>query len=81
MSRKIIKSAKTEAVMKRLRTAFEGSGKKLQEIGEGMGYEGVGASHSVWQLLHRATDPRLSMLMRFAEAVGTPIEELIAERK
>jgi hypothetical protein len=42
-----------------------------------MGYEGYVARKAAWQFLNKTSDPRLSMLRRFAKAVGVPVEELV----
>ena len=39
------------------------------------------ARKAAWQFLHKTRDARLSMLRRFAKAVGVSIEELVAEGK
>ena len=65
----------------RLREAFTASGLTLDQLGVKMGYEGDVARKSAWQFLNKTTDPRLSMLRRFADARGIPLEELIAEPK
>lgn len=69
-----------DPVMKRATTLFEQSGKTLEELGEGMGYGDV-ARQSAWQFLNKTTDPRLSMLRRFAKAMGMSLEDLIKEEK
>jgi hypothetical protein len=46
-----------------------------------MGYEGDVTRKSAWQFLNKTVDPRLSMVRRFAEAVGIPVESLVAEPK
>lgn len=64
-----------------MRELFERSGMTLDELARRMGYTGQSARHSVWQLLHRTADPRLSMLCRFAQAVGVPVAELFVKKK
>ena len=46
-----------------------------------MGYETGMARKSAWQFLNKTADPRLSMLRRFAGAVGVPLAELVDEPK
>lgn len=66
----------TEAVMDKVRAAFSESGLTLDELGARMGYE-TSARKSVWQFLYRSHDPRLSMLLRFAAAVGREPSDFI----
>jgi len=40
-----------------------------------MGYEGETAS--AWQFLNKTTDPRLSMLQMFADALGISVVDLV----
>ena len=63
------------------RAAFAASGKTLDEIGLAMGFSAGVARKSVWQLLNKIADPKLSTLRNFAKAIGVPIEELVAEKK
>ncbi len=67
--------------MKRASALFEKSGKTLDELGVAMGYSGEVARKSAWQFLNKTTDPRLSMLRKFAKAIGVSLEELVAEKK
>ena len=70
-----------DAAMKKATEIFEQSGKTLEELGALMGYEPETARRSAWQFLRKTSDPRLSMLRRFAKAMEISIEELIAEKK
>jgi transcriptional regulator with XRE-family HTH domain len=63
--------------MDRARTLFERSGLSLDELGKRMGYSGEAARKSAWQFLHKTTDPRLSMLTRFAEALNVTLADLV----
>jgi hypothetical protein len=45
-----------------------------------MGYGGAVARKSAWQFLRRTNDPRMSMLRRFASAVGVTLHELVGEK-
>jgi transcriptional regulator with XRE-family HTH domain len=63
--------------MARVRAAFESSGLTLDELGQRMGYTGDVARKSVWQFLNKTADPRLSMLRRFAKAMGMDAKELL----
>jgi transcriptional regulator with XRE-family HTH domain len=64
-------------IMKRILKMFEESGKSLDELGLAMGYTGEAARKSAWQFLRKTTDPRLSMLCRFAKAMGIDVKELL----
>ena len=65
-----------DPVMERVRAMFEASGKSLEQLGREMGYEDT-ARQSAWQFLRKTTDPRLSMLRRFAKAMGVDVRELL----
>jgi transcriptional regulator with XRE-family HTH domain len=68
---------KFESVMERARKSFASSGMSLEELGRRMGYEEGTARRAAWQFLKKTSDPRLSMLYRFADAVKIPVEELV----
>ena len=70
-----------DAVMKKAKELFEASGMSLEQLGQQMGFEEGAARRSAWQFLNKTNDPRLSMLSRFATAVGVPVAELVAEPK
>lgn len=70
-----------DPLMVRIRTLFEGSHLTLDELGEKMGYYGSTKRASAWQFLNRTNDPRLSMLRKFAQAIGVPVAELFTEVK
>lgn len=63
--------------MERARVIFEKSGLSLVALGKRMGYSGEAARKSAWQFLHKTSDPRLSMLKRFAEAVNVSLADLV----
>jgi transcriptional regulator with XRE-family HTH domain len=63
--------------MGRVRTIFEKSGISLDELGQRMGYSGEAARKSAWQFLNKTSDPRLSMLQRFAEAMNVSVVDLV----
>jgi len=63
--------------MERARVLFEKSGLSLDELGQRMGYSGETARKSAWQFLHKTTDPRYSMLVRFAEAMNVSVTDLV----
>jgi transcriptional regulator with XRE-family HTH domain len=68
----------TERAMLRARAAFKRSGLTLVELGRRMGHEDDEvARRSAWQFLNKTRDPRLSMLRRFAKAVGVSLAELV----
>ena len=67
----------TVVAMERARRLFKTSGLSLDELGQRMGYSGETARKSAWQFLHKTTDPRLSMLVRFAEAMNMSIVHLV----
>jgi transcriptional regulator with XRE-family HTH domain len=71
--------ANPDPVMARARVAFEKSGLSLEELGRRMGKGDVTARKSAWQFLNRTNDPHLSMLRRFAAAVGVPLRDLFAD--
>lgn len=69
--------AKHTQPMERARLIFHKSGLSLNELGHRMGYSGSVAKKSAWQFLNKTTDPRFSMLKRFAEAMNISITDLI----
>jgi hypothetical protein len=66
--------------MRKVRALFEKSGFSLHDLGLKMGYGPELARQSAFQFM-KAGDPRISMLRRFAKAMGIPIEELVAKGK
>jgi transcriptional regulator with XRE-family HTH domain len=60
---------------------FEKSGKTLEELGLAMGAHPATARMTAWQFLNRTTDPRISMLRRFAKALNVSLDELVADSK
>jgi transcriptional regulator with XRE-family HTH domain len=72
-----MKHTPPEMVMEKVRKLFDKSGKTLEEVGKLMGYEEGTARRSAWQFLNKTTDPRLSMLFRFAEALGVELKDLL----
>ena len=64
--------------MAKVRRLFEKSGLTLDQLGQKMGYAAGIARQSAFQFM-KAGDPRISMLRRFAKAMGIPLEELVAE--
>jgi hypothetical protein len=66
-----------DPVMHQAQAAFAQSGFTLDELGRKMGYVGEVARKGAWQFLNKTTDPRLSMLRRFAKAVGIDLKKLL----
>jgi transcriptional regulator with XRE-family HTH domain len=66
-----------DTAIKKARVAFEKSGKSLDQLGKEMGYEGDVARKAAWQFLNKTADPRLSMLRRFAKAMGISVKNLL----
>jgi transcriptional regulator with XRE-family HTH domain len=75
------KNSTPDPIMRRAQKLFEASGKSLEQLGQDMGYTGETARQSAWQFLNKTADPRLSMLKRFAKAVGVSLSELTDEGK
>jgi transcriptional regulator with XRE-family HTH domain len=63
--------------MKRVLARFEKSGLSLHELGLKMGYPEESARKSAWQFLRQTDDPRISMLERFAKAMGVEVPDLL----
>jgi transcriptional regulator with XRE-family HTH domain len=72
-----MKASRLESVMKKARAAFERSGLSLDELGRKMGADEKTARQTAWQFLNKSTDPRLSMLIRFADALGVEVNDLL----
>jgi len=70
-----------DKAMLHARELFAQSGLTLDDLGQRMGYAGDVARKSAWQFLNKTADPRLSMLRKFAQAVGVPVAELFTEEK
>jgi transcriptional regulator with XRE-family HTH domain len=68
---------KKTSVMSRVNLLFERSGLSLDDIGQRMGYAQKTARKSAWQFLHKTTDPRLSMLEKFADALSLSLKDII----
>jgi transcriptional regulator with XRE-family HTH domain len=65
-----------DPAMKRVKKLFEASGMSQQELGEKMGYAPASARQAVSQFL-KSGDPQISMLRRFAKAVGVKLDALL----
>jgi transcriptional regulator with XRE-family HTH domain len=75
------KKSTEDQTMANVRAHFEASGLSLHDLGMKMGYPEKTARMSAWQFMSKTDDPRISMLKKFARAMGVPVEELVAERK
>jgi transcriptional regulator with XRE-family HTH domain len=69
--------SRPDSAMKMAQQLFQHSGKSLEELGREMGYEAGTARRAAWQFLHKTSDPRLSMLRRFARAMGVDVKDLL----
>jgi hypothetical protein len=67
----------TDRVMDNIRNAFECSGMTLNELGEGLGYDGPTAKKRAWYLLYRTSDPRISTVIAVADTLGVKINDLV----
>ena len=66
-----------ERVMNNIRNAFERSGMTLNELGEGLGYDGPTAKKRAWLLLNRTSDPRISTVLAVAQALRVNVRDLV----
>ena len=66
-----------DRVIDNIRNAFERSGMTLNELGEGLGYDGPTARKRAWFLLYRTSDPRISTVLAVAETLGVKISDLV----
>lgn len=71
-----MKTKQADPVMDAVRERVEQSGKTYQEIGEAMGYSQASARQAVSQFL-KSGDPQISMLRRFAQAMGISLGTLL----
>jgi transcriptional regulator with XRE-family HTH domain len=72
----------TDPAILKARELFAESGKTLDEVGLAMGFGPDVARKSVWQLLNKIDDPKLSTLRKFAAAMGVPMSDFfLAEKK
>ena len=63
--------------MPAVRKAYMASKLSLDQLGQKMGYTGDMARKAAWQFLNKTSDPRLSMLRRFAKAMGVNVKDLL----
>jgi transcriptional regulator with XRE-family HTH domain len=68
-----------DPVMAVVRARFEKSGLSLDELGTKMGYPKDSARKSAWQFIQKTNDPRLSMLRKFAGAIGVKLTVLLKD--
>jgi transcriptional regulator with XRE-family HTH domain len=66
----------TDSVMDAIRKRVANSGLTYQELGEKMGYAPTTARQAVSQFL-KSGDPRVSMVRKFAAAVGISVQTLL----
>ena len=71
--------ADTDPAMSAVRSRFEKSSMSLDDLGQKMGYPPASARKSAWQFLHKTNDPRLSMLRKFAAAMGVKASTLVKD--
>lgn len=69
------KKQKDDPAMSRVRDLFSQSGMSLAELGKRMGYADEMGRQAAWQFM-QSHDPRMSMLRKFAGAIGITVEEL-----
>jgi hypothetical protein len=74
------KKQKDDDAMVRVRSVFKESGLSLVELGRRMGYPAQTARQSAWQFM-KTSDPRMSMMRKFAEAMEIPIDDLTRRRR
>src|SRR5438045_3589830 len=69
------KKRKDDDAMAGVRAIFKESGLSLVELGRRMGYPEDTARQSAWQFM-KTSDPRMSMVRRFAQAMGISLGEV-----
>ena len=62
--------------MRKVAKLFQASGLTLQELGDKMGYQPASRPAGCGAFL-KSGDPQISMLRRFAKAVGVKVESLL----
>jgi len=70
-------AVKHKITIERCRRLFSDSGLSLHDLGVRMGYPERSARNSAWQFLNKTSDPRLSMLVKFANAIGVPVASIV----
>jgi transcriptional regulator with XRE-family HTH domain len=71
----------TDPAILKARELFAESGRTLDDVGLAMGLNPEVARKSVWQLLNKIDDPKLSTLRKFAAAIGAPMSVFFADEK
>jgi len=66
-----------DASMENVRARFKESGLSFHDLGMKMGYQPESARKSAWQFIEKTSDPRVSMLRRFADAMGISVKSLL----
>lgn len=72
-------AATRDPVMDEIRELFLQSSMTLDELGRAMGYTGATARKAAWQFVYQTNDPRLSMLRRFARAMGLTADRIVSD--
>jgi hypothetical protein len=62
----------------RSQDAFHQSRLTFHEVGVRMGYPADAADRAAWRFLYRTPDPFMLDFVRFAKAVGVPVQKLLA---
>lgn len=75
-SRKPKKKIDTKPIMAEIKAVFDESGMSMQSLGEAMGYKSTTARQAVSQFF-KSTDPRISMVLKFANATGKKITDFL----
>ena len=73
---KIRRTITADGVLDNIPNAFEHSGMTLNELGEGLGYDGPIAKKRAWLLLYRTSDPRIVAVPAVTKALGVKIGDL-----
>jgi transcriptional regulator with XRE-family HTH domain len=71
----------TDPAILKAREIFAESGRTLDDVGLAMGFNPEVARKSVWQLLNKIDDPKLSTLRKFAAAMGVPMSDFFPVEK
>ena len=71
----------TDPAILKARELFAESGRTLDDVGLAMGFNHEVARKSVWQLLNKIDDPKLSTLRKFAAAMDVPMSVFFPDEK
>jgi hypothetical protein len=69
-----------DPAMSHVRAVFADSGLSLVELGRRMGYAEETARQAAWQFMQTG-DPRVSMLRKFADAMGLSVDDLTPQKR